>query len=117
MARAAPELLFESIPETIPHLIDLFFPDLVLRVGPSELHPENHDRTRQCPAEGPSPSDAGSKTGCNLWQQGPLLTQVFLETQGDRFGSVESLVKRSFRPFRDHFFHVKAPFLRQSVYD
>ncbi len=47
VAVAAPDLLHESIPETIPQAVDFLFSLLILRLGPAELHSENHHRARK----------------------------------------------------------------------
>ena len=102
----ASKFLLKPIPEAISQIIDPFLPILVVGFSPPEFHSENHQRTGKCSAKGPSPSNPATKTRCNLREEGTLLTQVVLETQGDRLGSVEPLLKEFLGLLRQFFFHM-----------
>ena len=106
---ATPELLLESVPETIPQVIDLLFPASVFGLHPSKLHPEDHHGPGKSPAQRSSPANPSTKPGCNLWQEGTLFSQIFLETQGNRLRSVKPLLKITPGLIRNLFFHVRLP--------
>jgi len=66
---------------------------LIFGVAAAPLHPDDHDRPRQSATDGPFSTNPSAKTGCQLRENRTFISKILLETQGDRFGSVESLPK------------------------
>jgi len=90
----------------VPKLSALFvhFGDrlLILGIGSAPLHPEGHDRSGQSATDGAFPANPSAKTGRQLGEDRPLVSKILLETQGDRFSSVESLLKIALRLLANH---------------
>ena len=70
---------------------------LILGIGSAPLHPDGHDRPGQSATDGAFPTDPSAKTGRQLRENRILISKIPLETQGDRFSSVESLLKIALR--------------------
>jgi hypothetical protein len=81
------------------HFGDCF---LILGIGSAPLHPDSHDRPRQSATDGAFPTNPSAKTGRQLRENRILVPKILLETQGDRFSSVESLLKIAPRLFGHH---------------
>jgi len=93
------------------HLGDRF---LILGIGSPPLHSDGHDRPGESATDGTFPSDPSTKTGCQPRKKRILVTKILLETQGDRFSSVESFLKIILRLLANRlsvlcFFHVVSP--------
>ena len=90
---------------------DRFF---ILRIGSPPLHPDGHDGPGKSATDGSFPSNPSTKTGRQFREKRILVSKILLETQGDRFSSVESFLEMTFRPLADHlsvlcFSHVFPP--------
>ena len=90
---------------------DRFF---ILRIGSPTLHPDGHDGPGESTTDGTFPSNPSTKTGCQPGKKRILVSKILLETQGDRFSSVEPFFEMTLRPLADHlsvlcFFHVFPP--------
>lgn len=89
----ASKLLFELVPKLLALRIDPRERFFVLRIGSSPFHPDSHDcsckgSTKRTFAPNPSTKPAGQP-----WDEGVLISEIILETQGNRFGSVEPLIE------------------------
>ena len=95
VAQIAPELLFKLIPKFLALGIHLCNGILVFGIGPPQFHPDGHDRSCEGAAEGSFASNSSAKP-CGQFRKDRILNpKILLETQGDRFRSVEPLIKKT----------------------
>jgi len=99
----ASKLLLKFIPKPSDLFIDLGCRFFIFRACPSELHPDDHHRTDQGPAHGPFSGNASAKPRRQLGKERIFATAVLLETQGDGFGSIKSVLKVTPCLFGYHF--------------
>jgi hypothetical protein len=95
IAFTTPKFLFESIPELIGSCISVFLSILILSLGSPHLHSDRHEGPCKCSTQRPFPANPRAKSCCHSRQERILNFKILLETQGDRFGSVETLLKIS----------------------